>query len=115
MYPNIAISNKVYPEHLTEKFCEIYKGIYEQRKTYAKNTPENAMLKLSLNGTYGKSNDKFSVFYDPKFTRMLSFFLLGQKPGSFLIITIRGIIKPFRQFHESVVTHTRQNKLRTIS
>lgn len=71
-YPNLAISNKVYPEHLTEKFCEIYKGIYEQRKTYAKNTPENAMLKLSLNGTYGKSNDKFSVFYDPKFTMTIT-------------------------------------------
>ena len=71
-YPNLAISNNVYPEHLTEKFCEIYKGIYEQRKTYAKNTPENAMLKLSLNGTYGKSNDKFSVFYDPKFTMTIT-------------------------------------------
>ena len=25
-------------------------------------------MKLSLNGTYGASNDKFSVFYDPSFT-----------------------------------------------
>ena len=23
MYPNIAISNRVYPEHLTEKLCDI--------------------------------------------------------------------------------------------
>ena len=72
MYPNIAISNKIYPEHLGEQFCAIYQDMYEQRKSYAKNTPENAMLKLALNGTYGKSNDKYSVFYDPKFTMSIT-------------------------------------------
>jgi DNA polymerase elongation subunit (family B) len=76
MYPNIAIANRIYPLHLTEKFCDIYKDMYIQRKSYAKNTPENAMLKLGLNGTYGKSNDKYSVFYDPKFT--MSITLNGQ-------------------------------------
>jgi len=68
MYPNIAISNRVFPAHLGEKFCDIYQDMYEQRKSFGKGTPENAMLKLALNGTYGKSNDKYSVFYDPKFT-----------------------------------------------
>lgn len=76
MYPNIAIANKIYPQHLTAKFCNIYEDMYQQRKSYAKNTPENAMLKLALNGTYGKSNDKYSVFYDPKFT--MSITLNGQ-------------------------------------
>jgi hypothetical protein len=72
MYPNIAISNKIYPEHLSQQFCVIYKDMYEQRKSYAKGTAENAMLKLALNGTYGKSNDKYSVFYDPKFTMSIT-------------------------------------------
>ena len=72
MYPNIAIANKIYPEHLGEQFCVIYKDMYEQRKSYGKNTAENAMLKLALNGTYGKSNDKYSVFYDPKFTMSIT-------------------------------------------
>jgi hypothetical protein len=72
MYPNIAISNKIYPEHLSDQFCVIYKDMYEQRKSYAKGTAENAMLKLALNGTYGKSNDKYSVFYDPKFTMSIT-------------------------------------------
>ena len=72
MYPNIAISNKIYPEHLGAEFCVIYQDMYEQRKSYAKNTAENAMLKLALNGTYGKSNDKYSVFYDPKFTMSIT-------------------------------------------
>lgn len=76
MYPNIAISNNLYPEHLGEKFCQIYKSLYEQRKSHAKGTPENAALKLALNGTYGASNDKYSVFYDPKFT--MSITITGQ-------------------------------------
>jgi DNA polymerase elongation subunit (family B) len=50
--------------------------LYEQRKTYAKNSAENAMLKLALNGVYGDSNNPFSVFYDPLFT--MSITLNGQ-------------------------------------
>lgn len=72
MYPNVAISNRIYPEHLGEDFCDIYKDMYDQRKSYPKGSAENAMLKLALNGTYGKSNDKYSVFYDPKFTMMIT-------------------------------------------
>ena len=75
-YPNLAIMNEFYPEHLTKTFCTIYKDLYEQRKSYAKGTAENAMLKLALNGTYGDSNQKFSVFYDPLFT--MSITLNGQ-------------------------------------
>lgn len=71
-YPNMAISNRIYPEHLSEKFCDIYKDMYDQRKSYPKASSENAMLKLALNGTYGKSNDKCSVFYDPKFTMSIT-------------------------------------------
>jgi hypothetical protein len=75
-YPNLAISNRFYPAHLGESFCHIYKNLYEQRKTYAKNSAENAMLKLALNGVYGDSNNPFSVFYDPLFT--MSITLNGQ-------------------------------------
>ncbi len=75
-YPNLAITNRFYPKHLGESFCDIYHHLYEQRKTYAKNTAENAMLKLALNGVYGDSNNQFSVFYDPLFT--MSITLNGQ-------------------------------------
>lgn len=76
MYPNIAIKNRFYPEHLGEVFCDIYQYLYEQRKKYPKGSAENAMLKLALNGTYGDSNNPFSVFYDSKFT--MSITLNGQ-------------------------------------
>lgn len=71
-YPNLSIKNRVYPEHLTEKFCDIYEDIYNQRKRYPKGSPENAVMKLALNGSYGESNNKFSCFYDPKFTMTIT-------------------------------------------
>lgn len=67
-YPNLAIKNKFYPEHLTEKFCDVYLDVYNQRKSYPKKTAENNMMKLALNGVYGKSNDVHSPFLDPKYT-----------------------------------------------
>jgi DNA polymerase elongation subunit (family B) len=75
-YPNLSIVNKFRPEHSEETFCTIYQFLYEQRKGYAKGSTENAMLKLALNGTYGDSNNKYSVFYDPLFT--MSITLNGQ-------------------------------------
>ena len=71
-YPNLAIKNKTYPEHLGEKFCDIYEYLYNLRKSYDKKSTENAMLKLALNGTYGKSNDQYSPFFDPKFTMAIT-------------------------------------------
>ncbi len=92
MYPNLSITNNVYPKHLGQQFCVIYKDMYEQRKTFPKGSAENGMLKLALNGTYGKSNDKFSPFYDPQFTMtitcngQLSLLLLADK-----LMTIEGL------------------------
>lgn len=72
MYPNVGIANRVYPEHLSEKFCDIYKDVFEQRKQYDKKSPESAMLKLALNGVYGDSNNQFSPFYDPLYTMKIT-------------------------------------------
>ena len=113
LYPNLSISNRVYPEHLGEIFCDIYKDMYEQRKSFNKSQPENGMLKLALNGTYGKSNDKYSVFYDPKFTMtitingQLSLILLTEKlleiPGLKLMqLNTDGITVAFRRDTEDL-------------
>ena len=75
-YPNLAITNEFYPAHLGKEFVSIYKHLFEQRKTYPKKSAESAMLKLALNGVYGDSNSRFSVFYDPLFT--MSITLNGQ-------------------------------------
>ena len=72
MYPNIAISNKVYPLHLGETFCTIYQDVYIQRKSFGKGTPENAVMKLALNGVYGDSNNEYSPFYDSSYTMKIT-------------------------------------------
>ena len=92
MYPNLAISNNLYPEHLGLEFCKIYRDMYVQRKSYDKKSAENAMLKLALNGTYGDSNNEFSPFYDPKFT--MSITVGGQLSLCMLVekfLTIEGL------------------------
>jgi hypothetical protein len=82
LYPSIAIEHNHYPDHLGSKFVDVYRNLRTQRISYRKGTSENAMLKLALNGVYGKSNDKFSIFYDPKFT--MSITLGGQMMVSLL-------------------------------
>lgn len=72
MYPNIAIANRVYPEHLGESFCDSYEDFYQERKKFDKGTGENLAIKLGLNSVYGKSNDKFSAFYDPMYTMKIT-------------------------------------------
>ena len=68
MYPAFAIENGLYPEHLGPKFVEVYRKLREQRAQFKKGSVENAALKLAMNGVYGASGDKFSIFYDPLFT-----------------------------------------------
>ena len=72
MYPNIAISNKVYPEHLGVSFCKSYEDLYNERKLFPKGTGENLAIKLALNATYGNSNDKYSPFFDPMYTMKIT-------------------------------------------
>jgi hypothetical protein len=67
LYPNIAIANRLAPEHLGERFITEYGKIPLERKKHAKGTVENAAFKLAANGAWGKSNSKFSVFFDPKY------------------------------------------------
>lgn len=71
-YPNIAIANRCYPEHLGAMFCDIYADLYKQRSQYPKASAENAMLKLALNGVYGDSNNPYSPFYDSKYTMTIT-------------------------------------------
>lgn len=71
-YPTLAIANRLHPAHLGEQFCDIYQDVFNQRKQYPKGSAENAMLKLALNGVYGKSNSVYSEFYDPLYTMSIT-------------------------------------------
>lgn len=72
LYPSIAIENNYYPEHLGEKFVDVYRALRKQRVSFKKGTVQNDALKLALNGVYGASNDPYSVFYDPLFTMKIT-------------------------------------------
>lgn len=71
-YPNLAIANNVYPEHLGLTFCKVYKDLYIQRTMHDKKSAANKALKLALNGVYGDSNNEFSPLYDPAYTMTIT-------------------------------------------
>lgn len=75
-YPDISIQNELYPQHLGRAFCNSNKQMFDRRSSYDKGTPENAMLKLALNGVYGDSNSIYSPFYDPQY--MMAITINGQ-------------------------------------
>lgn len=74
LYPNIAIKNKLYPEHLGEEFVDVYADIVKQRLQAKRegNLIISDALKLSANSIYGKSNDENSFLYDNKFTMSIT-------------------------------------------
>lgn len=61
-YPNLSIKNKIYPKHLGPEFCEVYEEMYLERKTHAKGTVMNKLLKIALNGSFGKMGTGFDQF-----------------------------------------------------
>lgn len=72
LYPAIAIVNRLYPEHLGERFVEEYAKLPQERAKYKKGTPRSNAFKLCANGTYGNSGNEHSIFYDPKFTMSIT-------------------------------------------
>lgn len=67
LYPSIAIVNRMAPEHLGEAFVPVYTGLKTERFQHKKGTAENNGLKLALNGVFGDSKNKYSVFFDLKY------------------------------------------------
>jgi len=71
LYPSLAITLGIYPEHLGEEFGGIYENELLKPRLEAKKLGDKVMdlgFKLSLNSVYGKSNSEFSWLYDPLYT-----------------------------------------------
>lgn len=73
-YPNLAIANNIYPEHLGAGFCNHYLDLYKERQAHPKKQfpTENQMLKLALNSVFGNSNNEYSIFLDPRYTMAIT-------------------------------------------
>lgn len=67
-YPNLGIENNLFPEHLSEEYCKVYKDLYIMRKNTPKHDPVNYILKIVLNSTYGLSKEPNNYLHDPKYT-----------------------------------------------
>lgn len=85
-YPNLSIRNRIYPAHLDVLFCDVYLGLFNERRSYDKKSAFNKALKLALNGTYGASGDEYSPMYDPQF--MMSITINGQLSLCMLMETL---------------------------
>jgi len=73
-YPDLAIQNEFYPQHLGKAFVEVYKELFDTRMIAKAEGDKatNSGLKLALNGVYGKSNDQYSLFFDPMYTMKIT-------------------------------------------
>lgn len=75
LYPSLAIQLGLYPEHLGNKFLEIYDKDIVSIRLAEKRKPKkdrNMVImegfKLAANGIYGKSGEETSPLYDPLYT-----------------------------------------------
>lgn len=74
LYPSIAKSLRIYPDHLGSQFMNQYVGFINRRiteKHKPKEERDNVLIegyKLIVNGVYGKSNEEKSFLYDPLYT-----------------------------------------------
>lgn len=71
LYPSLAITLNLYPEHLGEEFASVYENGIVKPRLEAKKNGDKVMadgFKLSANSVYGKSNSEFSFLCDPLYT-----------------------------------------------
>ena len=77
MYPSLIINSGKYPIQLGEKWLTIYKSFRDKRMEIKYTDKKlSAMLKIFLNGSYGKLNSVYSILYAPHL--MLDTTITGQ-------------------------------------
>jgi DNA polymerase elongation subunit (family B) len=77
-YPNLMLNMGMYPPALGENFLSVYRNILNTRLA-AKHSGDkvtNEVLKIVLNGTFGKTSNQYSILYNPKM--MIQTTLTGQ-------------------------------------
>jgi len=95
-YPSLGIVNKIAPEHLGDDYCPVVEELKAERLKFKKGTLENAAYKLALNSGFGNSNNKYTPFYDPLYTMMITIngqLLLCMLAEALLAISCLSIIQ----------------------
>lgn len=92
-YPSIILNQSLYPKHMGLNFLEVYRSIVTRRLKAKKegNKVVADSLKITINGSFGKLNSKYSSLYAPDL--LIQVTLSGQLCLLFLIemIELSGI------------------------
>lgn len=66
-YPAIILNQELCPEHLGKQFLYVYESLVKRRLAAkkSKNKIEADMLKIVINGSFGKFGSKWSALYSP--------------------------------------------------
>lgn len=66
-YPAVIINQGLFPENLTRIFLDVYRGIRDERLVAKRNGDKTTadVLKIVLNGSYGKFGSKYSMLFSP--------------------------------------------------
>lgn len=69
-YPRILLNLGLYPTHIGEGFTKVYNTIVDRRLAAkkAKNLAISECLKITINGTFGKTGSPYSFLYAPQMT-----------------------------------------------
>jgi hypothetical protein len=69
-YPAIVLNCRLFPKHLGENFLQVYQSLVDRRLAAkkAKNIAVSENLKVTINGTFGKTGSPHSVIYAPEMT-----------------------------------------------
>ncbi len=110
-YPNLMLNMGMYPKALGPAFLSAYRGILDERVTAkrAGDKVKDAVLKITLNGTFGKTSSRYSILYNPKM--MLYTTLTGQLSMLMLIeLFHRGGIRVVSANTDGIVVHYHESK-----
>lgn len=92
-YPNLILTQGLYPRQWGDTFLSVYKGIVDQRMAAKRSgdTSTAQILKIAANGVFGKSSDPYSSLYDPQLT--INVTVLGQLGLLALIFSLQGVAR----------------------
>jgi hypothetical protein len=67
-YPYIILNQRLFPHHLGEAFLKVFEGIVNRRINAKREgrKKEADSLKITINGTFGKLGNPFSILYSPE-------------------------------------------------
>lgn len=110
-YPNLILNMGMFPDAMGPHFLKAYRDILDERVTAKRSGDKvkDAVLKITLNGTFGKTSSQYSVLYNPKM--MLYTTLTGQLAVLKLIEFFeRGGIHVVSANTDGIVVHYHESK-----